>query len=634
MAAAARRGEPEQIDGRRPRSLSPPSRSTLQRPIAACAGWLLLSGAALLLWALVASLFAVDVKEYGLVTRFGKVVRVVARARPSSQGAVRRVARLDRRLTFSRPAPAEYLTVDKKNVVVESLATWHIADPERFLGDVATRSNADVRAGRMSSLGEIGAVLGKYPAASLIAPDGERGAVPQDRLRDPWTRVAGFARTAYGIEIVDVELLHLSLPEQNREHVFERMKAERGKMAKEYRTAGELQASKIIAEADRERSHIEAESYAQAQRLKAEGDAEASRIYAGCVQPESRFYKFLRTSRPTRSFWTRARRCFFPPMRRCCACSARSAPVERRHRSAARRRRHHAQNRCEQPVSIGGAPRLGRARDRHRPRSFSACSRSSNDRDARGQRTRHAAHRGSRSQRPCDLADLAGRCYWIGLLALARCSAPTSPPASTSSMPTSTRWCAGSEPSRPASVLACTIRLPWPVDRVDVLKTTSVMKVGVGFALTENDSQPMTGVEVLTGDTNILSVALVVQYVIVNPSDYLVSDRAAAKAGGNDGAKRTDGDGGRHADRRGVDHRPARHPGASQAQDPGGSGPLPERNPDLLGQHHEHHAGRVGRAGVPGCRRRHGGPREAQNEARAYSQRPDPESARRGRTRR
>ena len=58
-------------------------------------------------------------------------------------------------------------------------------------------------------------------------------------------------------------------------------------------------------------------------------------------------------------------------------------------------------------------------------------------------------------------------------------------------------------------------RLPWPVDRVDVLKTTSVMKVGVGFALPENDSQAMTGVEVLTGDTNILSVALAVQYVIV-----------------------------------------------------------------------------------------------------------------------
>ena len=64
-------------------------------------------------------------------------------------------------------------------------------------------------------------------------------------------------------------------------------------------------------------------------------------------------------------------------------------------------------------------------------------------------------------------------------------------------------------------------RMPWPVDRVDVLKTTSVMKVGVGFALRDNDAEALKGIELLTGDTNILNVALVVQYVIRNPADYL-----------------------------------------------------------------------------------------------------------------
>jgi membrane protease subunit HflK len=64
-------------------------------------------------------------------------------------------------------------------------------------------------------------------------------------------------------------------------------------------------------------------------------------------------------------------------------------------------------------------------------------------------------------------------------------------------------------------------RMPWPVDRVDVLKTTSVMKIGVGFDLAENDSQAPTGIELLTGDTNILNIAMVVQYVIRNPADYL-----------------------------------------------------------------------------------------------------------------
>jgi membrane protease subunit HflK len=64
-------------------------------------------------------------------------------------------------------------------------------------------------------------------------------------------------------------------------------------------------------------------------------------------------------------------------------------------------------------------------------------------------------------------------------------------------------------------------RLPWPVDKVDVLKTTSVMKIGVGFALPASDAETLAGVELLTGDTNILNIALVVQYVIANPADYL-----------------------------------------------------------------------------------------------------------------
>jgi len=64
-------------------------------------------------------------------------------------------------------------------------------------------------------------------------------------------------------------------------------------------------------------------------------------------------------------------------------------------------------------------------------------------------------------------------------------------------------------------------RMPWPVDRVDVLKTTSIMKIGVGFELRDNASELLKGVELLTGDTNILNVALVVQYVIRNPADYL-----------------------------------------------------------------------------------------------------------------
>jgi len=264
------------------------ARSNSKRRVA-----LLLGAVALALWALVNGVFIVDVTEYGLVTRFGNLVRVLAQPGLYVKAPFDSVIRLDKRLTFSRPAPAEYLTVDKRNVVVESVATWRIADPERFLASLATRSNADVRLADVV-LGEIGSVLGTRPATDLIAVDGNAQRF-QGIVSDIRERVAGIARNAYGIEIMDVALVHLTLPDQNREHVFERMKAERGKMAKEFRTAGELQGRKIVAEADREKVRIAAEAYAQAQRFKGEGDAEAARIYAAAFSRAPAFYEFVRT---------------------------------------------------------------------------------------------------------------------------------------------------------------------------------------------------------------------------------------------------------------------------------------------------------------------------------------------------
>jgi membrane protease subunit HflC len=271
---------------------------------------LVLIGAALLLWAVAASLFSVDVTQYGVVSRFGRVLRVVEEPGLHLKVPFDNVVRLDRRLTFSRPAQAEYLTIDKRNVVIETLATWRIADPRRFLATLATRADADLRLADVV-IAEVGAVLGKYPASLLIAPDADAARFRRivSEIRG---RAAEFARDAYGIQIVDVELLHLTLPEQNREHVFERMKAERGKMAKENRTAGELQAKKIIAEADHERSRIEADSYEETQRLRAEGDAEASRIYAAAFSQNPAFYKFLRTLQAYEKFLDESTTLFLP----------------------------------------------------------------------------------------------------------------------------------------------------------------------------------------------------------------------------------------------------------------------------------------------------------------------------------
>lgn len=269
-----------------------------------------LIAAALMASAVAASVFVVDVTQYVLVTRFGAVVRAVHEPGLHTKAPFDSIVRLDRRLTFSRPRPAEYLTVDKKNVVVESLVTWRIADPERYFVTLAARSATDAVLAEVM-LGETGSVLGKYPSASLIAPDGNAQRF-REIVREIRERVAGYAQAAYGIDVVDVDLLRLSLPEQNRVSVFERMKAERGRMAKEYRSAGELQAKRIIAEADREKGRIETEAYSQAQRIKAEGDAQATRIYSAAFSRNPAFYKFLRTLQAYEKFLDENTTLFLP----------------------------------------------------------------------------------------------------------------------------------------------------------------------------------------------------------------------------------------------------------------------------------------------------------------------------------
>jgi modulator of FtsH protease HflC len=200
---------------------------------------------------------------------------------------------VDRRLLYSRPEQAEYLTSDKKNVVVRSLALWRVGDPKRFLETMRTRAGAEVQLADVV-LAEVGAVLGNYPFASLVsaAKGQSRFEILVGEVRDA---VQAYALPAFGIEVVDLDVRQLYLPEANKQSVFERMKAERGKIAKQFRSEGERDANRMIAEANRDKTRIAAEAYAKAARTKAEGDAQAMQVYADAFKRHPAFYKFLRT---------------------------------------------------------------------------------------------------------------------------------------------------------------------------------------------------------------------------------------------------------------------------------------------------------------------------------------------------
>lgn len=252
--------------------------------------------AAVLLPLMLVSCFAVvDVTEYGAFTRFGRVARVVGEPglylkRPYP---LERVIRMDKRLLTFKPPTAEFLSEDKKNLVLHTLVTWRIADPERFLATVGTRPVAQERLADVV-LRKVGAVVGGASASALISLDGHASQFDQ-LMRRITGQAHAQAFVDYGIDLVDVRLRQLSLPEQNRANVFARMQAERGRIATKYRSEGERESKKIVAEADREKTQITAEAYREAERTRAEGDAVATRIYAEAFSKNPQLYEFRRT---------------------------------------------------------------------------------------------------------------------------------------------------------------------------------------------------------------------------------------------------------------------------------------------------------------------------------------------------
>jgi modulator of FtsH protease HflC len=124
--------------------------------------------------------------------------------------------------------------------------------------------------------------------------------------------VAAATLPAFGIEVADVDVRKLYLPDQNKQSVFERMKAERGRMAAQYRSEGERDAQALVAQADAERTRLMAEASEQAQRIRADGEAEASRVYAEAFGQAPEFYKFLRTLEAYRKFLDDSTTLFLP----------------------------------------------------------------------------------------------------------------------------------------------------------------------------------------------------------------------------------------------------------------------------------------------------------------------------------
>ena len=256
---------------------------------------LALLAAVLVAAAIASAIVVVDETESVVITQFGKPIVVISDAGLHAKlpAPFQSVTRVDKRILFSEQLPTELLTSDKKNVVVSTYLSWRIADPLKFLTSLRTREAAEARLAALVQ-SELGSTLGNLPFSSVVPAPKEGGGLEQVETRvQKATHDAAFRD--FGIEVTSFGVTRLGYPAQNLQSVFARMRAERERIARGYRSEGKAAAQKIRAEADRERATALANADSEAARLKGEGEAEAARVYADAYRGHEDFYRFLRT---------------------------------------------------------------------------------------------------------------------------------------------------------------------------------------------------------------------------------------------------------------------------------------------------------------------------------------------------
>ena len=256
--------------------------------------YLLPSFAALAFIAVTLVFYQVDTTEYVIVTQFGNPVRAVTSPGLYTKlpDPVQSVIRLNNRLRLYTLPQAEFLTQDKKNIVTESYATWRVTNPLLFYETVKDAPGAEARLADILA-SELGVALGKYALSSLVTVSTADMQLPamMEQVRG---NVDGRVNQ-YGFTVTDVRLKLITYPEANQASVFQRMRAERERIARQLRSEGAEEAAKIRAEAETEAATIRAEAQREAEATRGTADAEAIKIYAEAYGKDEEFYRFLRT---------------------------------------------------------------------------------------------------------------------------------------------------------------------------------------------------------------------------------------------------------------------------------------------------------------------------------------------------
>ena len=234
------------------------------------------------------TLFTVDETKQAIVLQFGKPIRAIKESGLNWKlPFIQNVKYFEDRLLVYDAAPTEIITKDKKTLIVDNYARWRIINPLTFLQTVRDINGAKARLDDIV-YSELRVDLGLFNMSEIVSEK-------RESIMERVTKICNEKSNTYGIEIVDVRIKRVDLPPENEKYIFDRMRAERERIAKQYRAEGQEESAKIIAETEKEKTVILAEAYKTAQILKGEGDAEALKIYAESFNQDPEFYKFYRT---------------------------------------------------------------------------------------------------------------------------------------------------------------------------------------------------------------------------------------------------------------------------------------------------------------------------------------------------
>lgn len=236
------------------------------------------------------SAFTVDERQAAMIFQLGEIVDV--KSEPGLYFKVpflQNVRYFDARiLTMDSQEPERFITSEKKNVLVDSFVKFRIVDVKKYYVSVG---GDEVRAKTrlMQTVNDsLRAEFGKRTVHDVVS--GQR-----DQIMEILRQKADQDARKIGVQVLDVRLKRVDLPQEVSESVYQRMEAERKRVANELRSTGAGEAEKIRADADRQREVILAEAYREAQRVKGEGDAKAAAIYADAYSANAEFYAFYRS---------------------------------------------------------------------------------------------------------------------------------------------------------------------------------------------------------------------------------------------------------------------------------------------------------------------------------------------------